>query len=156
MYERYVELRNQKGVSDYRVAKDTGIPKSTFSDWKSGRSKPKIAKLKILAGYFDVAVDELISATDETGFNVLHGSVSDDTKVRWFTQKGKLIWEEEEKIHGFDGVPATEYVENKERTCIFEPAMSMIDAYNKAISEKANDVDYFADAYMVWRVRSDV
>ena len=47
MYERYVEL--------------------TFSDWKSGRSKPKIAKLKILAGYFDVAVDELISATDETG-----------------------------------------------------------------------------------------
>lgn len=33
-------------------------------------------------------------------------------------------------------------------TCIFEPAMSMIDAYNKAISEKANDVDYFADAYM--------
>ena len=67
IYERYVELRNQKGVSDYRVAKDTGIPKSTFSDWKSGRSKPKIAKLKILAGYFDVAVDELISATDETG-----------------------------------------------------------------------------------------
>ena len=67
MYERYVELRNQKGVSDYRVAKDTGIPKSTFYDWKSGRSKPKIAKLKILAGYFDVAVDELISATDETG-----------------------------------------------------------------------------------------
>lgn len=67
MYERYVELRNQKGVSDYRVAKDTGIPKSTFSDWKSGRSKPKIAKLKILAGYFDVSVDELISATDETG-----------------------------------------------------------------------------------------
>ena len=80
--------------------------------------------------------------------HVLHGSVSDDTKVRWFTQKGKLVWEEEEKIHGFDGVPATEYVENKERTCIFEPAISMIDAYNKAISEKANDVDYFADAYL--------
>ena len=80
--------------------------------------------------------------------DVLHGSVSDDTKVRWFTQKGKLVWEEEEKIHGFDGVPATEYVENKERTCIFEPVMSMIDAYNKAISEKSNDVDYFADAYM--------
>lgn len=63
-------------------------------------------------------------------------------------EERKLIWEEEEKIHGFDGVPATEYVENKERTCIFEPAISMIDAYNKAISEKANDVDYFADAYM--------
>lgn len=65
MYERYAELRNQKGVSDYRVAKDTGISKSTFSDWKSGRSKPKIAKLKILARYFDVAVDELISGSEK-------------------------------------------------------------------------------------------
>ena len=31
---------------------------------------------------------------------------------------------------------------------IFEPVMTMIDAYNKAVSEKANDVDYFADAYL--------
>lgn len=80
--------------------------------------------------------------------DVLHGSVSDDTKVRWFVQKGKLIWESEEKIHGFDGVPATEYVENEEEIGIFEPVLTMIDAYNKAISEKANDVDYFADAYL--------
>ena len=42
----------------------------------------------------------------------------------------------------FGGLP------KKGSTSIFEPAMSMIDAYNKAISEKANDVDYFADAYM--------
>lgn len=53
MYEKYVELREKKGVSDYRVAEDTGISKSTFSDWKSGRSKPKVGKLKILADYFD-------------------------------------------------------------------------------------------------------
>lgn len=57
MYERYVELRNQKGVSDYRVAKDTGIPKSTFSDWKSGKSKPKVDKLMILAKYFGVPIE---------------------------------------------------------------------------------------------------
>ena len=79
---------------------------------------------------------------------VLHGSISDEARVRWFVIKGKLIWEEEDKIHGFDGVPATEYVENEERTGIFEPVLTMIDAYNKAISEKANDVDYFADAYL--------
>lgn len=79
---------------------------------------------------------------------VLHGSVSDGSVVRWFVQKGKIVWEEEEKIHGFDGVPATEYVENEEEIGIFEPVLTMIDAYNKAISEKANDVDYFADAYL--------
>lgn len=79
---------------------------------------------------------------------VLHGSLSDDENVRWFTIKGKLVWNEDEKKHGFEGVPATEYVENRERIGIFEPVLTMINAYNKAISEKANDVDYFADAYL--------
>ena len=47
MYEKYVELRDKKGVTDYRVSVDTGITKSTFADWKSGRSKPKMDKLSI-------------------------------------------------------------------------------------------------------------
>ncbi|WP_081957961.1 phage portal protein [Eubacterium sp. ER2] len=81
--------------------------------------------------------------------NVLHGSVSDDEKVRYFVQKGKIQFIDEcEKEHGFSGVPATEYRENAEEQGIFEPVLTMINAYNKAISEKANDVDYFADAYM--------
>lgn len=80
--------------------------------------------------------------------NVLRGSVSDDEKVRYFVLKGKIQFEDYEKEHGFAGVPATEYRENKEEIGIFEPVLTMIDAYNKAISEKANDVDYFADAYM--------
>lgn len=76
------------------------------------------------------------------------GSVSDEVSVKWFThKKGKYIWEDE-KIHGFDGVPATEFIENAERQGLFEPVMSLINAYNKAMSEKANDVDYFADAYL--------
>ena len=80
--------------------------------------------------------------------NILHGSVSDKRVVRYFKQEGKLVWSDEEKLHGFDGVPATEYLENEERIGIFEPVLTMINAYNKAISEKANDVDYFADAYL--------
>lgn len=56
-YAKYVELRNKKGVSDYRVAADTGISRSTFSEWKSGRSKPKFDKLMILARYFKVPVE---------------------------------------------------------------------------------------------------
>lgn len=80
--------------------------------------------------------------------NVLHGSVSDQEKVRWFTIKGKIVWDDQEQLHYFDGVPATEYRENKECQGIFEPVLSIINAFNKAISEKANDVDYFADAYL--------
>ena len=57
MYEKYETLRDEKGITDYRVAADTGITKSTFTDWKSGRSKPKVDKLKILADYFGVQID---------------------------------------------------------------------------------------------------
>lgn len=57
MYEKYVELRDKKHVTDYRVSVDTGITKSTFTDWKSGRSKPKMDKLSILADYFGVSIE---------------------------------------------------------------------------------------------------
>lgn len=57
MYDKYVKLRDEAGVTDYRVAVETNIPKSTFSDWKSGRSKPKVDKLKILADYFGVSIE---------------------------------------------------------------------------------------------------
>lgn len=51
--------------------------------------------------------------------------------------------------HYFHGVPLIEYIENEERQGMFEQVESAICAYEKAISEKANDVDYFADAYLL-------
>lgn len=67
MYGKYVKLRDQKEVTDYRVSEDTGITKSTFSDWKSGRSKPKIDKLKILADYFGVPIEYFLEDEEEVG-----------------------------------------------------------------------------------------
>lgn len=61
MYKKYVELRDKNGVTDYRVSSDTGITKSTFSDWKSGRSEPKLEKLKIIADYFSVPIEYFLS-----------------------------------------------------------------------------------------------
>lgn len=81
--------------------------------------------------------------------NIRHGSISDGSVVKYFDIDGGLRFRpDEEKIHGFDGVPATEFIENEERQGLYEAVMPMIDAYNKAVSEKANDVDYFADAYL--------
>lgn len=55
MYEIYVQLRDKKGVKDATVARETGIGKSTFSDWKTGRSVPKDEKLQKIADYFGVS-----------------------------------------------------------------------------------------------------
>ena len=57
MYQKYKELREKKGVSDYAVSKATNITKSTFSDWASGRSNPKLEKLQKIAEYFGVSIE---------------------------------------------------------------------------------------------------
>lgn len=78
-----------------------------------------------------------------------YGSISDKYGVRNFKVTGGLKWLDDDwQQHYFSDLPATEYVENAERQGIFEPILSMVNSYNKALSEKANDVDYFADAYL--------
>lgn len=67
MYEKYVILRDKKGITDYRVSDDTGITKSTFTDWKNGRSKPKFDKLLLLAKYFGVPVEYFADSSGKGG-----------------------------------------------------------------------------------------
>ena len=57
MYKKYLALLDKTHKTSYQVSKDTGIAQSILSDWKRGRSNPKIDKLKILADYFDVPIE---------------------------------------------------------------------------------------------------
>ncbi|MCM1047890.1 MAG: helix-turn-helix transcriptional regulator [Clostridiales bacterium] len=56
-YERYVQLRNSMNLKDADVSRGTKIAKSTFSDWKNGRSEPKNDKLQKISDYFGVKID---------------------------------------------------------------------------------------------------
>lgn len=91
---------------------------------------------------------DYIDVTD----NTRRGSISDDTYVwYWYIDKdtGNVVYEQDSyKIHGFNGVPAEEYILNSMRKGIFEDVLPLINAGNKVISEKADNVEYFADAYM--------
>ena len=57
MYAKFERLLKERNLTPYRVSLDTGIAQSTLSDWKSGRNKPKVDKLKILADYFGVPIE---------------------------------------------------------------------------------------------------
>lgn len=50
----------------------------------------------------------------------------------------------------YSDLPVVEYNFNEERMGIFEPVYSLINAYNKVLSEKANDVEYFSDQYIAF------
>lgn len=80
--------------------------------------------------------------------NRLQGEIYTSDKVYDFIQGEKGYQIISDQPHYYQDVPVIEYVNNDERQGIFEPVISMINAFNKALSEKANDVDYFADAYL--------
>ena len=60
MYEKYAKLRDKAGMTDYEVAKHTGIAAATLSNWKHGHYAPKVEKLKLIANLFGVTVDKLL------------------------------------------------------------------------------------------------
>ena len=53
-YNDYSKIRDSKGLKDGRVAELAGIGRSTFSDWKSGRSVPKDDKARKIAAALGV------------------------------------------------------------------------------------------------------
>lgn len=68
MYEIYCKIRDSRGIKDADVVRATGITKSTFSDWKSGRSTPKQDKMQKIADYFGVTVDYLMTGEEKEGY----------------------------------------------------------------------------------------
>lgn len=71
MYRKYVEIRNLHGLRDSDVSKATGIPKSTFSDWKSGRSNTKMKKLKQIANLFELSLEDFLKESEVENMNNL-------------------------------------------------------------------------------------
>lgn len=67
MYKKFERLLKERALSAYKVSIDTNIPQSTLSDWKRGRSTPKVDKLKILANYFNVPIEYFLEDEKDAG-----------------------------------------------------------------------------------------
>lgn len=65
MYEKFEELLIKHNVTPYRVSKETGIGASTFTDWKNGKSTPKLDKLQKIADYFNVPVSYFYTSDED-------------------------------------------------------------------------------------------
>lgn len=67
MYKKFAELLIEKKLKVADVARETGISPSTFSDWKKGKSKPKVDKLMNIADFFGVPISYFLES--EVGEN---------------------------------------------------------------------------------------
>ncbi len=64
-YQRYARLRDERGMTDYRVANETNIAKSTISDWKNGLGTPKVDKLLKIATLFGIRIEDMLEEVEE-------------------------------------------------------------------------------------------
>ena len=164
------------GISPKLNHDDDEVSDAINDFWKRNDFGDVFAELSKLTSLYGVAY-LYIWQDEEANTRVIHNSpmdmfaIKDDsiegvTKygVRYnFDDEGNLsgIVTSNDNITQFDGkgfgeitehyypiVPVIEFVENDEQQSIIRPVETLINAYNKTLSFKMNDADYFSDAYM--------
>lgn len=107
MYKIFEKLLQERGVTAYKVAKETGIGTATLSNWKNGKYTPKQDKMQKIADFFGVTVDYLMTGKDtiDAELSVSNGNdnvdnLSDDEKelVILYRKTGDIPKEEAEAL----------------------------------------------------------
>ena len=62
--ERLKELREEKGLTQTQLAKETNISQAGIAKWETGDRTPSMDQLIILANFFDCSIDYLVGRID--------------------------------------------------------------------------------------------
>lgn len=62
--EKLQELRKRRGLTQEELAGAIFVSRTAVSKWESGRGYPSIDSLKVLAKFFSVTIDELLSGDE--------------------------------------------------------------------------------------------
>ena len=77
MYEVFEQLLQKFGVTTADVCKATGIGQSTMSNWKSRRNLISGKNAQLIADYFGVSVDYLMTGKEKEGVEKYY--INDET-----------------------------------------------------------------------------
>ncbi len=62
--KRLKELRTQKNLSQFQLAKKTNLTKTSINHWENGKCPPNANAVVALANYFGVTTDYLLGESD--------------------------------------------------------------------------------------------
>ena len=65
VYNRLKRILDERGITIYKLAKETHLNPSMFSHWKNDKYFPKKDKLETIAIYLNVSLAYLMGATDD-------------------------------------------------------------------------------------------
>lgn len=83
------------------------------------------------------------------GEDFMHVEVYTDDTISFYREGKNGLDLVDVETHYFGGVPVIYYWNNDELQGDFEKIISLIDAYDKAVSDTSNNLEYFADSYLV-------
>lgn len=66
---KFNEILNNKQITAYKVAKETGISQGLMNEYKNGIKSPTIQNLVRIADYLDCSVDYLLGRTENPDVN---------------------------------------------------------------------------------------
>ena len=90
-YETFRLLCEKKGIKPSDVSKATGISTATLTNWKQGKYTPKYDKLKVIANYFDVPVNDLMVETVVMNKNIYNKVLQGFSGVGIIPDTSKMI-----------------------------------------------------------------
>ena len=64
LHEKLQQLRKQKGLTQEELAEKLYVSRTAISKWESGRGYPSIDSLKMIAQFFSVSIDALLSGDE--------------------------------------------------------------------------------------------
>ena len=62
--EKLQELRKQRGLTQEELANSLYVSRTAVSKWESGRGYPSIDSLKVIAKFFGITIDKLLSGDE--------------------------------------------------------------------------------------------
>lgn len=108
-----IMLENGKTQSD--IVKDLNFRQATVSDWLNGKKYPRMDKIEMLAQYFRISIDELISVSKQEKMSLSSSELDLIRKYRSLTSSDK---QEILNMIEFKLFQAEKSFEEDERNCI--------------------------------------
>ena len=105
MYEIFAKLLEERNLKAADVCRGTGLPSSLFSEWKRGKSSPKVDKLQKIADYFEVSIEYLMTGKDEPKENSPELTARDERDISRRLEQTLSILEDQQGALMFDGAP---------------------------------------------------
>ena len=152
--------KNHEETHNQKVAKSTSIAgigyELLYTDDKGNIRFKDISPLSSFLIY-DTSIEENVLAGvwfEETMDYVKKrvktiARVYTDSAIKTYEYSGASLKQIEEQENLFKEVPLHACINNTELIGDFERIMDLQDAYNSAVSNTANDLDYFSDSYLI-------